>query len=347
MKPVKRVLVMRFSAMGDVAMVVPVLIAVRRSYPDVELVMLSRKRFFPILEQVPGIKLIEADLNKKYKGILGLYRLARELKGLQINCIADLHNVLRTKILGLFMASLPMAILDKGRAEKKRLIEDPNFFEPLTSTHNRYANVFKQMQLPVQLLSKDVLPSRSIPNKVLELVGTNTARWIGVAPFAAHPSKSLSTDKAIELVQSVSKIGQVKILLFGGGKEETIQLDLIAGSCDYTYNLAGIMSFEEELATLSHLDSMVSVDTGNGHLAAMYGVPVVTLWGNTHPFAGFTPYQQPIENQITVDRAAFPLIPTSIYGNSVPAGYERAIDTINCSDVVLRLEAILAATTSV
>jgi ADP-heptose:LPS heptosyltransferase len=102
------------------------------------------------------------------------------------------------------------------------------------------------------------------------------------------------------------------------------------------------MSFEEELAMLSNLDAMVSVDTGNGHLAAMYGVPVITLWGNTHPFAGFAPFLQPEENQITANREQFPLIPTSIYGNKVPDGYDKVMETIDCGSVVERLRVVLA-----
>ena len=62
------------------------------------------------------------------------------------------------------------------------------------------------------------------------------------------------------------------------------------------------------------------MDSGNGHLAAMYGIPVITVWGVTHPYAGFAPFLQPEENSITADREQFPLIPTSVYGNKVWGG---------------------------
>lgn len=341
MQPPQRLLVIRLSAMGDVAMTVPVLLALRRIYPEVELSSLSRKRFFPILNQIPNIQLIEADVNDSHKGIFGLRRLAKEIKQHNPEGIVDLHNVLRTKTLRLFLSGTQKAKIDKGRKEKKRLVKDSNFFQQLKTTHQRYVDVFAKLGLSVELTPNDVLPQLPIPQKVHSLVGDHAYRWIGIAPFAAHKSKALSLIKAKELVQAILKIEKVKIVLFGGGITECKQLEIVAGTNSNVFNLAGYMSFEEELAMLSNLDAMVSVDTGNGHLAAMYGVPVITLWGNTHPFAGFVPFSQPDENQITVDREQFPLIPTSIYGNKVPDGYEKVMETIDCVVVVERLKSVL------
>lgn len=86
---------------------------------------------------------------------------------------------------------------------------------------------------------------------------------------------------------------------------------------------------------------MLSMDSGNGHLAAMFGVPVVTLWGVTHPFAGFAPFNQPENNQLVADRGKFPLIPTSIYGNKTPKGYEDAMQTIAPKRVVQKVAEVL------
>ena len=106
-------------------------------------------------------------------------------------------------------------------------------------------------------------------------------------------------------------------------------------------NLAGLTSFENELTIMSQLDAMIAMDSGNGHLAALYGVPVITLWGNTHPYAGFAPYGQPEKNQLTVDREKFPLVPTSIFGNKVVKGYKKATSSIKVKAVVSRLKKVL------
>ncbi|HCQ75948.1 MAG TPA: ADP-heptose--LPS heptosyltransferase RfaF, partial [Leeuwenhoekiella sp.] len=133
----------------------------------------------------------------------------------------------------------------------------------------------------------------------------------------------------------------LKVILFGGGKEEEQLLNSFAAKYENCINVAGKFSFEEELALISHLDTMLAMDSGNGHMAALFGVPVVTLWGVTHPYLGFAPYGQPEKNQLTADRKQFPAIPTSAYGNKVPEGYERALHSIQPETVLKRLSAIL------
>jgi ADP-heptose:LPS heptosyltransferase len=86
---------------------------------------------------------------------------------------------------------------------------------------------------------------------------------------------------------------------------------------------------------------MISMDSGNGHLAAMYGVPVITMWGVTHPAAGFVPFGQSVENQIVSNREEFPLIPTSVYGNKFPPGYDKVMKTISPEQIVKRVRQIL------
>jgi ADP-heptose:LPS heptosyltransferase len=82
---------------------------------------------------------------------------------------------------------------------------------------------------------------------------------------------------------------------------------------------------------------MLSMDSGNGHLAAMYRIPVITLWGVTHPFAGFVPFGQSIENCLTTDKEKFPLVPTSIYGNKFPEGYEDSMKSISPQKIIDKL----------
>ncbi len=83
---------------------------------------------------------------------------------------------------------------------------------------------------------------------------------------------------------------------------------------------------------------MLSMDSSNGHMAAMFGVKVVTLWGVTHPFAGFAPFNQINGNNLLSDQTQYPKIPTSIYGNRFPEGYELAIQTIPVERIVKKVK---------
>lgn len=337
----QRILVIRLSAMGDVAMCVPVLLALKRDYPTVEIVALSRKRFKSILKNIPDITFIEVDVDNKHKGVSGLYRLSKEIKALEIDAVADFHNVLRSKILRTFLTGIPKAKIDKGRSDKKRLVNDPNFFEPLKHSTERYAHVLRDLGFKIELKENEFLSKEAVSPQIHDKIGRKTSKWVGFAPFAAHKTKALTVKKAKKIVQVIAKNEQVTIILFGGGKKEEKQLQIIAGTTTNVINLAGLTSFENELTIMSQLDAMIAMDSGNGHLAALYGVPVITLWGNTHPYAGFAPYGQPEENQLTVDREKFPLVPTSIFGNKVMKGYKKATSSLKVKAVVSRLNEIL------
>lgn len=337
----KRLLVVRLSAMGDVAMTVPVIIALARAYPEVKFFMLSRKRFQHLFTSIPQVHFIEADLDGLHKGVPGLYRLSKTVLEYNIDAIADLHNVLRTKVLRSFLFNIDSAVIDKGRADKKRLIKDPDFFEPLPHATDRYAEVFKTLGYQFDLQKDEFLSASPLSKTVLEATGPKQGRWIGVAPFAAHTTKALKVNRAKKLVQQLAALENIKVLLLGGGQEEIKKLQLVAATTKNVTVVAGKLSFKDELNLISHLDVMIAMDSGNGHLAAMFQVPTITLWGNTHPYAGFAPYAQPQENQLTADRKRFPRVPTSIFGNKKVKGYKKITNTIKIKRVLGRVKSIL------
>jgi ADP-heptose:LPS heptosyltransferase len=337
----QRILVIRLSAMGDIAMCVPVLLALKREYPSVEIVALSRKRFRSILERISGITFIEADVAGLHKGISGLLKLSKEIKALKIDAVADFHNLLRSKILRAFLKGVPKAKIDKGRADKKKLVNDPTFFQPLKQSTERYADVLRDLGFNIKLKGTEFLPKQTVLPQIQDKIGLNSSKWVGFAPFAAHDTKAITLEKATVIVKEIARIDQVTLLLFGGEKKEIAKLNDLAGPYKNVINLAGTTDFKNELAVISNLDAMIAMDSGNGHLAALYGVPVITLWGNTHPHAGFAPYAQPPENQLTANRDQFPLIPTSIFGNKIIAGYENVTDSIEIKAVIERLKVVL------
>lgn len=323
LKSKKHILVVRLSAMGDVAICVPVIKAFVRLYPNVKITVLTRSFFNPFFEKIPNITVFNPDLNAKHKGFFGIQRLSKELVDLNIDAVADLHDVLRSNILirTLQLKGIPFQQIDKGRADKKALTNN-KFFTPLQTSLERYVNVFKKLEFTIDVTPNDVLEKLPFPKNFKK----ENKKLIGIAPFAAHKGKMYPLDKMKIVIEELSKDNQ--IVLFGGGDQEVAKLIEIEKSHKNVISVAGIYSFKEELAILSNLDLMLAMDSGNGHLAAMYGVSVFTIWGVTHPFAGFTPFNQPFENQIIPDLEKYPLIPTSIYGNKYPEGYLDCFETI-------------------
>jgi len=335
---------MRLSAMGDVAMTVPVLRALAQRYPELKLTVISRPFFQPFFKDIPNLHFFAFDAKARHKGIIGLWRLYQDLKTLKIDAFADLHNVLRSKVVRSLFAlnGKKTAFVDKGRAEKKALTRAENkIFQPLTTMFERHQLVFESLGFPIDL-SRPQFPVKAIIS--LPEFATIVSQFnmlIGIAPFAQYDSKVYPLDLMQEVIDTLAQNQEHTIFLFGGGQNEKEQLDNLKGEKNNVINMAGKVPFTAELDLISNLDVMLSMDSGNGHIAAMLGVPVVTLWGATHPYAGFLPFNQTLDNALVSDRNHYPNLPTSVYGNKKVAGYENAMRTILPEQVVARIRVIL------
>lgn len=338
-------LVIRLSAMGDVAMTVPLILALKKTYPKLKITILTKPQYGPIFHSLNGITVFNADVKKRHKGVLGLWRLYKELKAGSITHVSDFHNVLRSTVLRTFfkLSRIPVAKLDKARSAKKKLTRRTNkVFEPLPSTFKRYSQTLKELGFPVDLEQEIVLGKQSLLGNSTSFFVKTSPKHIGIAPFAAYPSKTYGLRAMQAVIEGLLAELDSQILLFGGGASEVKQLREIQTKFkNRVVCVAGELSLKEELALISNLDVMLAMDSGNGHLAANYGVPVVTVWGVTHPYTGFTPYNQPLEHSILPDRAKYPAIPTSIYGNKFPRGYEDAINSIAPNLIVDKVVEVL------
>ncbi|MCE2613640.1 glycosyltransferase family 9 protein [Flavobacteriaceae bacterium D16] len=331
--------------MGDVAMTVPILNALVKQHPDLRITMLTKKAFTPLFEGIPNLEVFTAEVNGRHKGLKGLWKLHRELMELSISAVADLHNVLRSNILKRYfrLAKVPFVQINKGRREKRALTAAKNkAFIPLKSTVQRYCDVFDSLGLPIELATVRPLKQKALSEKTLSLIGQNNQKWIGIAAFAAFPGKTYPYNLMEEVIQKLDNTDKYKIFLFGGGDKEKAVLKKTADKSKHVVNMAGVVNLSQELELISHLDLMISMDSANAHLSAMYGIPTITLWGVTHPYAGFYPFGQDPDNALLADRSQYPLIPTSVYGKKVPKGYERAMETISPQQVLDKIDSVLS-----
>ena len=340
----QHIAVMRLSAMGDVAMTVPVLRALVNQYPDLKITVISRPFFQPFFKDIPNLHFFAFDEKERHKGVLGLWRLFQDLKAFKIDAFADLHNVLRSKVVRSLVAlsGKKMTFVDKGRAEKKALTRAENkIFQPLITMFERYQLVFETLGFPIDLSQPQFPPKAAIENPELATIVAQSQKLIGIAPFAQYDSKVYPQDLMQEVINALAANENYTIFLFGGGPKEKEQLQQLVGDKKNVVNMAGKVPFTTELDLISNLDVMLSMDSGNAHIAAMLGVPVVTLWGATHPYAGFLPFNQTLDNALVSDRNQFPQLPTSVYGNKKVAGYENAMRTILPEQVVARIAEVL------
>lgn len=315
----KKLLVIRFSALGDVAMTIPIVYSLAAASPQTDITVLSRKQFAGLFAHSPSnVHFMGVDL-EQYKGIPGLWKLFRLFKQEGFQAVADLHDVLRTKVLRtLFrLSGISCAHIHKGRAEKQALTHEHNKkIRQLDTSFSRYHKVFQKLGYDFPLTFHSLFAQQpQNEEQIAQFIGDKAKgeyKWIGIAPFAKHQGKIYPLPLMEEVVKLLSADNRLRIFLFGGGKDETETLTQWASKYNHVFSCAGRFSFDEELALMSRLDVMLSMDSGNMHLASLVGTPVVSIWGATHPYAGFMGWNQPGKNALQVN---MPCRPCSVYGD--------------------------------
>lgn len=344
----EHLLVIRFSALGDVAMTVPVVYALAQQYPDVRITVLSRNFARPLFDDLlPNINFMEADLKGEYHGITGLNSLYRRLLAKQFTAIADLHSVLRSSYLRMRfnLDHYKVAHIDKHRKDRRRITSSSNKqLIQLPTSFQNYADVFARLGYPVNvqfrsIFSEDGGDMNLLPESLPR--PTVGQPCIGIAPFAAHEGKIYPVRLMEQVVeQLLAKHPDTRIYLFGKGQREDETFPKwCAAHLQCVYVSQHLNNLRDELILMSHLQVMVSMDSANMHLASLVATPVVSVWGATHPFTGFMGWNQSPENAIQIPLECRPC---SIYGQKpCLRGDYACMRNIAPEQIVNRVELIL------
>ncbi len=316
----EHILVIRFSAMGDVAMTVPVVYSLAVRYPQLRITVLSQAFARPFFAHMPhNVGFMEADLKSEYRGVTGLNSLYRRLMAKNFTAIADLHSVLRSRYLRMRFNFDRFRVehIDKHRDARRRLTaQNGKRLEQIPTSFQNYADVFARLGYPVDIEFTSIFPEgrgdlSSLPEEFrTKAPGT---QWIGIAPFAAHRGKIYPAEKMERVMELLAERHPgARFFLFGGGNEETATMQEWCSRNPRLENAsARLGGIADELTLMSWLDVMVSMDSSNMHLASLTGTPVVSVWGATHPFAGFMGWNQDPCNAVQVDLSCRPC---SVYG---------------------------------
>lgn len=292
-------MIIRLSALGDVAMTLPVVYSLAEIYPELHIDFITRPFFAKLFINAPkNINLVAIDF-KEYKGISGTFRLLRRLGDLRPDCVADLHNVMRSWIIDRYfrLRGVRVEMVNKLREKRSRLFKtgeaQPSFIE-------RYAEVFARLGYPVELTFRSLFEKNEarIPCEVFHPA-------IGIAPFARYFNKTYPAKQMKEVISSLTSAGY-NVYLFGGPGAEAAELKAWASQYDNCMALAGEFKLPDELALMSAMDAMISMDSSNQHMASLTATPVISIWGSTTPACGFSPYRQPGENSVCLNIACQP-----------------------------------------
>lgn len=278
-----KALAIRFSSMGDVALVAAAAKAWLNANQKNELLVCSRPQFKPLFEPLERCEFFPADVSKDYKGLHGMKMLADHLVNhFDFDYVADLHDSIRSRILCTFLRfqGFQISRINKGRSEKQKLTRKKNKqLYPLIHTIERYLEA-----LPGNVHWNDHL----LPVYTSKLKNFHSGNLkVGLAPYAKHPVKQWPEPKFFELIDML-KNDQIECVIFGSQAEREKFRKRFSKN-EHFIQIPEIQSLGEEIQLMFTLDAFVALDSFNMHLAYLCGLPVVSIWGPTHPYIGFGP----------------------------------------------------------
>jgi len=289
--------------------------ALASTYPDDRFLFLSQPFVADLFAESPSnLVFIPVNIKKEYKGVKGMVDVFRMLKAEHVDIVCDLHGVHRTHVLDiLFSFNKPVYRVKKERKARRRLVRRwRKRHVPLKPALERYREVFHKAGFDVSdaALSQTLPPIGFHLESMERLYGKKEGYWLGIAPFARHEGKRYPLADMDRVLDHFTSRSFFTVFLFGGGQEETAIMN--AWKQKFSSIVMPVKTgLAQEIQLMNCLDGLLTMDSANMHLGALANTNVFSIWGATHPLAGFAPWNQPVTNRLQVE---LPCRPCSIYG---------------------------------
>lgn len=287
------VLVFRLSALGDVAMTIPAIYSVARTYPSTTFHVVTTAFCAQLFVNAPqNVLLKPVEKSATTWHVLGL------VSRLPVDAVADLHNVLRSWVIDVMflLRGKPVSMLDKRRSER-HAIKKQRKATKVPFVH-RYFDVFAGLGLPCKPCFDSVF--KVLPSLPIGKTKGNE-HWIGIAPFARYATKTYPLEMMKEVAKLLAVQPDTYIFLFGSRGQQAAALSQWESLSTRIFCVAGCHTLYEELSLMAHLDLMISMDSANMHLASLVSTHVVSIWGGTTPACGFTSWGWRLDNAICMN----------------------------------------------
>lgn len=250
----------------------------KQQKPDIEIHYLTKKSFKGILEHNPYITKIHL-IEKEVKQVI------EDLKKENFDFVVDLHNNIRSLQIKMALGK-PSASFKKLNFKKWLLVNFKINKMPETHIVDRYMQTVESLGIKNDKKGLDYFITTENEVNISTLPTSHQNGYIGFVIGAKHFTKQLPTEKIISICK---KINQPIVLL--GGKEDTERAELIKNAVESTiYNACGKYNLNQSASLIKQATKIISHDTGLMHIAAAFKKEIISVWGNTVPAFGFTPY---------------------------------------------------------
>lgn len=312
-----KILVICFSPLSRGAMTIPVIHSFATQYSQHQIMILGVETYTPLFDTLPDNVIFRGvDLRGEYAGLMGLGWLYNDLKEEKFDAIAIFQNSFRCKYLWLRfkLAGKKVSHIRSDKHLLRNLLRQKHkVLVPQKSYFERCADVLANINCPIQLSFLSIFgKDKGEISYLYPLTGNKEQdKWVGIAPFSTQVGKIYPLSRQERVLELLSAEKHIKIFLFGGGRKEIAVLEKWASRFPNVISTAGKLTLKMELALMSHLDTMLTMDDTGMQLASLVNIPVLSIWGATHPYAGFAGWKQRPEHIIQID---LPCRPCSLSG---------------------------------
>ena len=274
-----KILVVRFSSIGDIVLTTPILRGLKEQIKDVEIHYLTKKAFLPILKHNPRIdKIFTIDKN--------IDEVITDLKSEKYDFIVDLHNNLRTQTLKLKLRR-PSKAFNKLNWQKWLLVKFKINRLPKLHIVDRYFSTVASLNVKNDEKPCEYFIAKAEEVDVEKSFHVKPKEFVGIAIGAQFKTKKMPKKM---LIQLISKLADPVVLL-GGEMDTNLANEIIEAlpNCSIK-NACGGFSLSESASIVKQCKRLITNDTGMMHIASCFAVPISSVWGNTVPDLGMYPY---------------------------------------------------------
>ena len=346
MRIIKKILIIRFSSIGDIVLTSLLLRVLRAAYADARIDFLIKSEYAELIRFNPHISTI---LELQSSGFKELAAVKRKIQAERYDLLLDLHNSLRSRQIRFLSGARLIRVVNKRAIARFMLVNfKKNYYRGVVPVAQRYLETIRSLHLRDDERGLEIF----VPNETLLRTQSSLARIkadqfrtvIGIVPGARHATKRWLPERFVEVGTQMAKVENAKILLFGGKEEadycgdivQMINVNCISNAAE---SFAGKLSLLETAAMFDHCRVVVANDTGLMHLAAARKRSVVALFGSTVKEFGFVPFGIP---HTIIERQSLACRPCSAIGSaSCPLGHFHCMKEIQVDEVVAAAQQFL------
>ena len=275
----KKILIIRFSSIGDIVLTTPVVRCLKKQIPGVEIHFLTKHQYVSLLAGNPYIDKI-IPLNEHLKEVLPVLKIEK------YDYIIDLHKNLRTLLVKLYLFNTPNKSFQKLNIQKWWLVNFKINKLPKIHIVDRYLETAKCLGIKNDFEGLDYFISKEDIVQISTLPLAHQNGYIALVIGSLHYTKQLQEDKLISLCRKICK----PIILLGG-KGDYEKGEMIRTAIgENIFNACGIFNINQSASLIKMSEKVITSDTGLMHIAAAFRKEIISVWGNTVPAFGMYPY---------------------------------------------------------